>query len=65
MSTAIREQLRALSFLEGVTDTGLHQLSHLVAPAEFACDEVLFTEGEERRILAMVVSDPGRRRGGR
>ena len=56
MSSTIRDQLRALSFLEGVTDTGLHQLSHLVAPAEFACDEVLFSQGEERRIMAMVVS---------
>ena len=46
MSTTIREQLRALSFLEGVTDTGLHQLSHLVQPGEYACDEMLFSQGD-------------------
>ena len=56
MSTTIREQLRALSFLEGVTDTGLHQLSHLVESAEYACDEMLFSQGDERRIMAIVVS---------
>ena len=56
MSTSIREQLRALSFLEGVTDTGLHQLSHLLEPAEYASDEMLFSQGDERRIMAIVVS---------
>ena len=56
MSTAFREQLRALSFLDGLTDTALHQLSHLVKPADYECDAVLFTEGSERRILALVVS---------
>ena len=56
MSTTIREQLRALSFLDGLTDTALHQLSHLVKPAEYECDAVLFTEGSERKLLAIVVS---------
>jgi aspartate ammonia-lyase len=56
MSTAFREQLRALSFLDGLTDTALHQLSHLVKPADYECDAVMFTEGSERRILALVVS---------
>ena len=56
MSTALREQLRALSFLDGVTDTALHQLSHLVQAAEYECDALLFSEGTERRILALVVS---------
>jgi aspartate ammonia-lyase len=56
MSTTIRDQLRTLSFLEGVTDTALHQLSHLLRPAEYACDEVLYTRGDERRIMAIVVS---------
>ncbi|MEO8563923.1 MAG: aspartate ammonia-lyase [bacterium] len=56
MSTAIRDQLRALSFLDGLTDTALHQLSHLVQPARYEVDAVLFTEGSERAILAMVVS---------
>src|SRR5919107_1077191 len=56
MSTAFREQLRALSFLDGLTDTALHQLSHLVQPGEYECDALLFTEGTERKLLAMVVT---------
>ncbi|HTK48478.1 MAG TPA: aspartate ammonia-lyase [Gemmatimonadaceae bacterium] len=56
MSTAIREQLRTLSFLDGLTDTALHQLSRLVQPVQFECDALLFTEGAERRMLALVVS---------
>jgi aspartate ammonia-lyase len=56
MSTALREQLRTLSFLDGLTDTALHQLSHLVQPREYESDALLFTEGTERQILALVVS---------
>jgi aspartate ammonia-lyase len=56
MSTAIREQLRTLSFLDGLTDTALHQLSRLVQPMQFECDALLFTEGSERLMLALVVS---------
>src|SRR5215218_4971751 len=56
MSTAIREQLRTLSFVEGLTDTALHQLSHLLQPAEYACDELLYSRGDERRIMAIVVN---------
>jgi aspartate ammonia-lyase len=56
MSTAIREQLRTLSFVEGLTDTALHQLSHLLQPADYACDELLYSRGDERRIMAIVVN---------
>jgi aspartate ammonia-lyase len=56
MTSAVREQLRGLSFLEGLTDTALHQLSHLVQPGAYECDQLLFTEGSERELLAMVVS---------
>src|SRR3954469_6666628 len=56
MSTTIREQLRTLSFLDGLTDTALHRLSGLVKPAEYECDALLFTEGTERTLLAIVVS---------
>jgi aspartate ammonia-lyase len=56
MSSAFREQLRALSFLDGLTDTALHQLSHLVQPGEYECDTLLFTEGTERQLLAIVVT---------
>ncbi len=55
MTNSVRDHLRALSFLEGLTDTAVHQLSRLVQPAEFACDEMLFQEGEPRQLLALVV----------
>ena len=53
MSTAIRDQLRTLSFVEGLTDTALHQLSHLLQPAEYACDQLLYSQGDERKIMAI------------
>ena len=56
MSTTIREQLRSLSFVEGLTDTALHQLSHVLQPADYACDELLYSRGDERKIMAIVVS---------
>src|SRR3954464_7272741 len=56
MSTTIREQLRTLSFLDGLTDTALHQLSRLVKPAEDECDALLFTQGSERKLPPIVVS---------
>ena len=56
MSTTIREQLRTLSFVEGLTDTALHQLSHLLQPADYACDELLYSRGDDRKIMAIVVS---------
>jgi len=56
MSTTIREQLRTLSFVEGLTDTALHQLSHLLQPADYVSDELLYSRGDERRIMAIVVS---------
>jgi len=56
MTNSVRDHLRALSFLEGLTDTAVHQLARLVQPAEFDCDEMLFQEGEPRQILALVVA---------
>jgi aspartate ammonia-lyase len=56
MTNSVRDHLRALSVLEGLTDTAVHQLAHLVQPAEFACDEMLFEEGQPRKLLALVVS---------
>jgi aspartate ammonia-lyase len=56
MSNTVRDHLRALAFLEGLTDTAVHQLSRLVQPVEYACDTMLFTEGQPRRLLAIVVS---------
>ena len=51
-----RDQLRDLSFLQGLTDTAIHQLSRLVTPAEFPCDGLLFEEGDPRRLMALVVT---------
>jgi aspartate ammonia-lyase len=54
--TEIRDQLRALSFLNDITDTSIHQLSRLVTPVDYACDALLFAEGDERRLMALVVT---------
>jgi aspartate ammonia-lyase len=56
MSNTVRDHLRALAFLEGLTDTAVHQLSRLVQPMEYPCDAMLFTEGQPRHLLALVVS---------
>jgi aspartate ammonia-lyase len=56
MSTTIRDQLRTLSFVDGLTDTALHQLSHLLQPVDYACDALLYSRGDERKIMAIVVS---------
>ena len=56
MANSVRDHLRALDFLQGLTDTAVHQLSRLVKPVEYACDAILFDEGDPRRMLALVVS---------
>jgi len=55
-TTAIRDRLRAISFLDGLTDSAYHQLARLVTPVRYQTDEILFEEGAERSFLAMVVS---------
>ena len=54
--SAIREQLRNTRFLDGLTDTALHQLSHLVEAKEYAGDSILFEEGSPRRFMAILVN---------
>ena len=54
--TAIRDQLRAIPFLDGLTDSAYHQLSGLVTPVRFECDELLFEEGAPRAFLAMLTN---------
>jgi aspartate ammonia-lyase len=56
MTNTVRDHLRALSFLEGLTDTAVHQLSRLVQPAEYPCDAILFDEGQQRHLLVFIVS---------
>ncbi|HEV8496494.1 MAG TPA: aspartate ammonia-lyase [Gemmatimonadaceae bacterium] len=52
----VRDQLRKAQFLEGVTDSGLHQLAKLVTPVAYECDDVLFEEGSPREFLAILIS---------
>ena len=55
-TTAIRDQLRTISFLDGLTDSAYHQLARLVTLVRYKADDVLFEEGAPRAFLAMVVS---------
>ena len=55
-TTVIRDQLRAISFLDGLTDSAYHQLARLVEAIRYETDEVLFEEGAARSFIAMVVS---------
>ena len=52
----IRDQLRQARFLEGITESALHQLSKLVTPTTFEPDQVLFAEGAQRDFLAILSS---------
>ncbi len=51
-----REQLRALPYLEGLTDTALHQLAQLVTLEEFEPDTPLFSEGDPRSRMCFLIS---------
>src|SRR5687768_2816797 len=55
-TTAIRDQLRAVSFLDGLTDSAYHQLARLVNGVRYQTDEVLFIEGAPRSFLAIILS---------
>jgi aspartate ammonia-lyase len=56
MSATVRDQLRQAHFLEGVTETLLHQLAKLVQPKTFDTDAVLFEEGAPRRFMAILTT---------
>ncbi|MEO8623022.1 MAG: aspartate ammonia-lyase [bacterium] len=56
MSTSDRDTLRALRFLDGLTDTAVHQLSKLAKVVEYECDALLFEEGEPRTLMAIIAS---------
>ena len=56
MSAPVRDQLRQAHFLEGVTESALHQLAKLVQPTTYETDAILFTEGAPRRFMAIVGS---------
>ena len=56
MAITDRDTLRALRFLDGLTDTAVHQLSRIVEVVEFGCDSLLFEEGQPRRLMALIAS---------
>jgi len=58
MPTAIqiRDALRTSSFLQGMPESALHQLAQIVAPMHFEANDVLFAEGAQRAMFAILVS---------
>jgi aspartate ammonia-lyase len=56
MSASVRDRLRRTQFLEGLTDSALHQLSKLVAPVTYEPQTVIFEEGSAREFLAIILS---------
>ena len=55
-ASRLREQLRTLDFLAGLTETALHQLSQLLTVEEFPPDTLLFTEGDPRTRLVLLLA---------
>jgi len=51
---ALRDRLRQVDFLDGLTDSSLHQLAKLVTTATYECDDVLFEEGRPRAFMAII-----------
>ena len=54
--SVVRDRLRQAQFLEGLTDSALHQLAKLVTPVTYECDQILFEEGTPRTFLAIIIS---------
>src|SRR6266550_1752573 len=54
MSATVRDQLRQAHFLDGVTETLLHQLAKLVEAKTFETDAILFHEGAPREFMAIL-----------
>jgi aspartate ammonia-lyase len=55
-AASLRDRLRQAEFVEGLTDSALHQLAKLVSVVTFECDEVLFEEGAPRKFMAILAS---------
>ena len=53
-SSSIRDRLRAARFLEGATDSAIHQLARVVVLTTYDVDELLFEEGSPRNAMAIV-----------
>jgi aspartate ammonia-lyase len=56
MSSSIRDRLRQTRFLEGVTDSAIHQLARVLTATTYEVDEVLFEEGAARTSMAIIDS---------
>jgi len=56
MSASVRDRLRRTQFLEGLTDSALHQLAKLVTDVTYEPQTVIFEEGSPREFLAIIVS---------
>src|SRR5262249_52152911 len=53
-SASIRDQLRQTRFLEGATNSAIHQLARVVTPPTFEVDQLLFEEGSPRTAMAII-----------
>jgi aspartate ammonia-lyase len=56
MKNVILTQLKALPFVAGLPDAQLWRLAHSLEPLSFATDDVFFSEGDERKMFALVVT---------
>jgi aspartate ammonia-lyase len=56
MSATVRDRLRQTKFLEGLTDSAIHQLAKVVAPVTYEADAVLFHEGSARDFMSILIS---------
>jgi aspartate ammonia-lyase len=57
MTTAsIRDRLRQARFLEGATESAIHQLARVVTLTTYDVDELLFEEGSPRTAMAIIDS---------
>jgi aspartate ammonia-lyase len=56
MPATVRDQLRQAQFLQGLTESSLHQLGKLVEMTTYETDATLFSEGAPRRFMAIVAT---------
>ena len=57
MTTApTRDQLRRSKFLEGTTESAIHQLAKIVSTVTYEGDDLLFEEGSARTAFAIIVT---------
>src|ERR1700742_1699552 len=53
-TSAIRDRLRQTRFLEGTTDSAIHQLARVVTATTFESDQLLFEEGSPRHAMPII-----------